>query len=74
MMTLTPSERRGLETIAIITYAYTDGTPSQKQRTDVNGFPNIKLATVVLFLNMQNFHMFKVKKSLFSDDVHYEIW
>lgn len=64
MMTLTPSERTGLE-IAIMTYAYTDGTLPQKQRTDVNGFSNTKLATVVLFLNMQNFHTFKVKNHFF---------
>lgn len=56
MMTLTPSEQTGLEMIAVMTRVYTDGTLSQKQRTDVNVLSNVKLATVVLFLNMQNFH------------------
>lgn len=56
MMTLTPSEQTGLEMIAVMTRVYTDGTVSQKQRTDVNVLSNVKLATVVLFLNMQNFH------------------
>lgn len=58
---MTAPEQTGVVMIEVMANVYISGTLPAKQRPDIPGFSNLKVATGVLFLNMQNFHGLKTK-------------